>query len=423
MTACLSRRSVLSQLAIAPLAACAPRASGLRFWAMGREGEVVQSLLPDFERSNPGLRVEVQQLPWSAAHAKLLTAFAGGDLPDICQIGNTWLPEFVALSALADLDARVQASAAIRPADDFSGIWSTNVVGGRLYGVPWYVDTRLLFYRRDLLARAGHATAPTSWPQWLEAMEAIKRLGRGYAVLLPLDEYEPLLTLALQQDDPLLTEGGGRGNFRSPGFKAALGLYAEIFRRGLAPVASNTQIGNVYDEFARGAFAFYVTGPWNLGEFRRRLPPADQNIWMTAPMPGPRGPGASLAGGSSLVVFSGSSRKDAAWRVIEYLTETQIQSLFWTLTGDLPARKDAWSAPSLANDVHAAAFRDQLERVKPTPKIPEWERIATEMQLVAEQMVRGELTVAAAATEIDRRADRLLAKRRWMLAHGLASPS
>ena len=43
---------------------------------MGREGEVAQALTPAFERANPGVRVEVQQLPWSAAHAKLLTAFA-----------------------------------------------------------------------------------------------------------------------------------------------------------------------------------------------------------------------------------------------------------------------------------------------------------------------------------------------------------
>jgi multiple sugar transport system substrate-binding protein len=221
----------------------------------------------------------------------------------------------------------------------------------------------------------------------------------------------------------LLVDGGGRGNFQSPGFKAALAFYAEIFRRGLAPVAATAQIGNLYDEFARGHFAFYVTGPWNLGEFKRRLPAVDQDVWMTAPMPGPRGPGAGIAGGSSLAVFRGSRRKDMACRLLEYLTRPEIQSQFWMLTGDLPARRDAWAAPSLANDIHAVAFRDQLGRVKPTPKVPEWERISTEMQLVAEQMVRGGLTVEAAAAEINRRADLLLAKRRWMLAHGLARAS
>jgi len=421
MSARPPRRAILGQLGAASLAACAPaRTAGvtLRFWAMGREGEVVQTLMPAFEAANPGVRVEVQQLPWSAAHAKLLTAFAGGSLPDVCQVGNTWVPEFAALSALEPLDAAVAASRVVRPADDFTGIWRTNIVDGRLYGVPWYVDTRLLFYRRDLLAKAGFPAAPATWPQWMAAMQAVKRGAGagGFAALLPLNEFEPLLTLALQQDAPLLRDGGGRGNFRSPGFKRALAFYGEIFRRGLAPVQASTQIGNLYDEFDRGAFAFYVTGPWNLGEFRRRLPQARQDIWMTAPMPGPAGPGAGIAGGSSLAVFRSSANKAAAWRLVEYLSQGPVQGRFSALTGDLSPRRDAWEAPPLAGDVKAAAFRDQLERVKPTPQAPEWERIATEMQLVAEQMVNGRLDVDQAAAEIDRRADRLLEKRRWMLA-------
>ena len=49
----------------------------VRFWVMGYEGEVVARLIPDFEREHPGIRVDLQQLPWTAAHEKLLTAFAG----------------------------------------------------------------------------------------------------------------------------------------------------------------------------------------------------------------------------------------------------------------------------------------------------------------------------------------------------------
>ena len=65
--------------------------SVVRFWAMGYEGEVVAQLVPDFEREHPGIRVQVQQLPWTAAHEKLLTAFAGDSLPDVCALGNTWV--------------------------------------------------------------------------------------------------------------------------------------------------------------------------------------------------------------------------------------------------------------------------------------------------------------------------------------------
>lgn len=416
----LSRRSALGQVAAGSLAACSAPGHGagpVRFWAMGREGEVVQTLMPGFARAHPNTPVAVQQLPWSAAHAKLLTAFAGGDLPDLCQMGNTWIAEFCALGALQRLDSAVAASPVVRPADGFDGIWRTNRIGGGLYGIPWYVDTRLLFYRRDLLDKAGHGSAPTTWEGWLEAMTAIKAMvGAGaYAALLPLNEPEPLLTLALQQGEPLLRDGGGRGNFQSAGFKKALAFYAEIFARGLAPPASDTEIGNLYDEFARGYFSFYVSGPWNLGEFRRRLGPGRQDLWMTAAMPGPGGPGVSLAGGASLVVFAGSRRRDAAWRLIEYLSTVQSQSRFYALTGDLPARRDAWAGGGLADDPKAAAFRDQLTRVKPTPQVPEWEAIAIEMQLVAEQMIRGSLGVDAATAEMDRRADALLAKRRWMM--------
>jgi multiple sugar transport system substrate-binding protein len=137
---------------------------------------------------------------------------------------------------------------------------------------------------------------------------------------------------------------------------------------------------------------------------------------MTAAMPGPDGPGVSIAGGASLVVFAGSRRRDAAWRLIEYLSTLEAQSRFYALTGDLPARRDAWAGGLLADDPKATAFRDQLTRVKPTPQVPEWEAISTEMQLVAEQMVRGGLSVDAATAEMDRRADALLAKRRWMMA-------
>ena len=119
--------------------------------------------MPEFERSNPGIRVKVQQLPWTAAHEKLLTAFAGDVTPDICQLGNTWVPELVALDALVPLDRYVASPPIVDAADYFAGIWETNRIGGRLYGVPWYVDTRLVFYRRDLLSDAGFSAPPQSW--------------------------------------------------------------------------------------------------------------------------------------------------------------------------------------------------------------------------------------------------------------------
>lgn len=417
-------RRVVSWLLLAPLVAALGSCSGggdgrtvVKFWAMGFEGEMVARLIPEFERRHPDIRVQVQQLPITSAHEKLLTAFAGDSLPDVCAIGNTWVSEFALLDALEPLDRRIAATPGLRAQDYFAGAWDTGVIDGRAYAVPWYVETRLPYYRRDLLENAGIARPPQTWDEWKTAMAAIKReVGPDrYAALFPLNEPEPLLNLGIQADEPLLRDGGRYGNFRSPGFKRALAFYREVFERKWAPLASNTQIANVWNEFGRGYFSFYVNGPWNIAEFKRRLPADLQDKWMTMPLPGERGPGASVAGGASFVLFRGSRHQDAAWKLIAYLSEPGTQMRFHGLTGNLPPRRESWNAPALVGDRYARAFRDQLERARPAPKVPEWERIAMEIKLVGEQLANGRLTVDQAAEELDRRADRILEKRRWML--------
>ena len=413
-----ARRLACAALA-AGLAACASSGDDtvLTLWAVGREGELVAQLTQEFEATHPGIRIDVQKLPWRGAHEKLLTSFVGEATPDLAQMGNTWIPEFSELGALAPLDREIADSTVVDPKDYFPGIWDTNVYQGHVYGVPWYVDTRILFYRRDLLAQAGYDHPPRTWSEWREMMQAIvKRGGRDhYGALLPLNEFEQLLALGLQQDEPLLRDGGRRGNFRGAGFRRALSFYVDLFREGLAPRVTNLQVANVWEEFARGWFAFYVTGPWQIGEFKRRLPAALRDSWMTAPLPGPDGPGASSAGGASLVVFAASPHKQAAWQLVEYLSRPDVQRRFYTLSGNLPPRRSTWEGAPVAEDVHAVAFREQLERVKPTPKVPEWERIATELYIIGEQAAHGRVTLDAAAAELDARADRILEKRRWML--------
>ena len=382
---------------------------------MGFEGEQVAKLLPEFERRNPGIHVELQQMPVLSAHEKLLTAFAGDSLPDVTPLGNTWIPEFALLGALEPLDARIASTPGLDVDDYYPGPWDSGVIDGTTYAVPWYVETRLPFYRVDLLHEAGIERPPVDWDEWRTALAAIKReVGPDrFAILLPLNEPEPLLNLAIH--DPLLRDGGRYGNFRSAGFRRTLAFYKEMFDKGWAPKVGNTAISNVWDEFGKGYFSFYINGPWNIAEFRKRLPPALSDAWMTMPLPGPDGPGASVAGGTSFVVFRGSRHKDAAWKLVAYLSDPEVQVRFHGLTGNLPPRRSPWQAPELASDRHARAFRDQLERAVPTPKVPEWERIATELKLVGELVANGRLGVDEAAAELDRRTDAILEKRRWML--------
>lgn len=418
-------RFLLFVLLLAGLAACRD-ASGesdtvtLRFWGMGREGEVVAELIPEFERENPGIRVRVQQIPWTAAHEKLLTAHVGGATPDVAQLGNTWVPEFVAIHALEPLDRWISASAEVRPEAYFTGIWSTNVVEDTVWGVPWYVDTRVVFYRSDILAAAGYDSLPQSWAGWIEAMRAIKQqVGPDrYAIFLPTNEWAQPVIFGLQAGSPLLRDEGQYGAFSEPAFRQGFEFYLDLYHSGLAPPMGDREVANAFQEFGRGLFSMWITGPWNIGEFRRRLPPEMQDRWATAPLPGPTGPesGVSLAGGASLVMFRNSRHSEAAWRLIEFLSRPEQQLRFYQLTGSLPARMQAWQMSELAEDRHARAFWEQLQRVVPLPAVPEIESIVSRVIEHSETAIRGRTPAQRALAALDRDTDRILEKRRWMLA-------
>lgn len=400
---------------------CGSRASGpvtLRFWAMGREGEVVEELVRDFEREHPDIRVTVQQIPWNAAHEKLLTAYVGRATPDLAQLGNTWISEFATLSALEPLGGRLARSSAVPESAYFGGIWDTNVVDGVVYGIPWYVDTRVLFYRRDLLAKAGFDSLPGSWSEWRRAMEGMVRAGSQTAIFLPTNEYTPWIILGLQAGSPLVKDNATRGAFSDPEYRRALEFILGIFRDRLAPALTGNSIANRYQEFERGTFGMYISGPWDVGEFRRRLSPEMQSSWATAALPGPDGSssGLSVAGGSSLVMFRGSRHPEAAWKLIEFLSQPEQQLRFHRLTGDLPARREAWRDTAFTSDPHSRAFAIQLDRVVSTPKIPEWEEISIKLQHAMEASILGGASPDSVMAGLDRQVDQILEKRRWLLA-------
>jgi multiple sugar transport system substrate-binding protein len=375
-------------------------------------------MIPEFEKENPGIRVRVQQTPWTAAHEKMLTAHVGGATPDVAQLGNTWVPEFAAIHALQALDPLIARSAVITNDAYFTGIWNTNIVDDTVFGIPWYVDTRLLFYRKDVLAAAGYDTMPQDWQGWLAALRAIKQqVGKDrYPLYLPTNEWTQPVIFGQQNGATLLRDGNNYGAFSSPQFRQAFDFYLQLFREDLAPVQGLYDVANPYQEFTRGYFAMWITGPWNMAEMKRKLPPEMQAKWATAPMPGPRGAasGSSTAGGASLVLFRSSKHKAEAWKLIEFLSRPEQQARFYEMTGSLPARTAAWDLAGLKEDEYARAFWTQLERVQALPAVPEIESIMQRVIEHAESSIRGGVAPDVALKALDGDVDQMLEKRRWV---------
>lgn len=392
----------------------------IKFWAMGNEGEMVRQLIPEFERLNPNIHVDVQQIPWTAAHEKMLTAFAGESTPDVCQLGNTWLPEFSVLHSLEPLDRFAAATPNIRLDDFFEGVFKTNVIDSSLVGIPWYVDTRVMFYRKDLLREAGFAAPPATWDEVLKLCDAMKRSARAkgitrYPFFLPTGEWVPAIILGMQAGGHFLKDDNTRGNFSGPQFHKAFELLAEFYHKEYSPSGMQL-ITNMYNAFSDGLLTMYITGPWNIGEFSRRIPPNLQSEWMTAPLPSMDSisPGISLPLGTSLSLFHRSRHKEAGWKLIEFLTSRDQSIAFYKITGNLPPRKSAWNDSLLAQNKYIQAFYKQLQRVDPLPQVAEWEQIVIKLQLYVEYVATQTLTVDEALRKFDDEVDQMLEKRRWL---------
>ncbi|WP_139129202.1 extracellular solute-binding protein, partial [Paenibacillus nuruki] len=151
-------------------------------------------IVPDFEKANPDIKVEVQAIPWDNAHDKLLTAVASKKGPDVVQMGLGWIPEFADAGALLDLSSYTEKYPNLKVDNFFKGAQQTMTYNDQLVGIPWYIDTRVLFYRADLLKQVGYNEPPKTWAELKDAATKLAARGNGnYGILL--DSQDQVFTL------------------------------------------------------------------------------------------------------------------------------------------------------------------------------------------------------------------------------------
>ena len=391
------------------------------FWGLGSEGEFVKLLIPKFEAENPGIKVKVQMAPWTAAQEKLISAFASENLPDVFQLGNTWIPQFAQLEGISELSDLIRKSTTLKKENYFSGIWDTNVLDSLVYGIPWYIDTRVLFYRTDVFKKAGFDSPPKTWDELYQLSKRIRESHKGeekYAIFIATNEWANFVIFGLQNGAEILKDNNTYGNFSSEKFAEAFTYLTNFYKENLTPLGVS-QVTNVYQAFAEEYFSMYISGPWNISEFKKWMTGDLKDKWMTAALPGPNEntKGVSLAGGSSLVISQRSEHKEEAWKLIEFLSKPETQIEFYHLVNDLPAVKEAWKDTSLSNNPYMKAFYEQFNNVVATPKIPEWEQIVfSKLQQYVELAARNVLTVKEALKRLDDDVNVILEKRRWMLS-------
>lgn len=355
----------------------------LKVWFMGTS-DTVAPIAKMYEEKNPGIKVDVQAIPWDTAHDKLLTAVASKNGPDVVQMGTTWIPEFAAAGALLDMSPYIEKYPSLNPDNFFEGAVQTTQFEDKTVGVPWYVETRALFYRTDLLADVGYPEGPKTWDELKDAGKKLVEKGGAGHYALPIDAKDQIYTaLYAWQNGSDIIDSNRKPQFNQPEYVEAINYLKSFYDEGLSP--KGTDLDTV-SAFKDGTIPMFISGPWMIQTIKEKDPEIDGK-WTVTTVPS-KVTNTSSIGGSDLSIFSYSKNADEAAKFIAFMAEQDAQLKYYETSNSMPALKAAWDNEIL-KDPMIAAFGKQLENTLPAPTIREWEEIAKAAIASFEQITVG----------------------------------
>jgi multiple sugar transport system substrate-binding protein len=380
-----------------------PATGTIDVWAMGTEGEELDGFVDDFREANPDAEVKVTAIPWEAAHQKIASAISSGNTPDVSLVGTTWMGEFAETGGLEPTPEGL-----VDEADFFEGAWDSTVVNDTAYGTPWYVETRVLYYRKDLAEKAGWSEAPKTWDELKTfAKDLQDKAGVEYGINLQPGQtgsWQSVLPFAWTNGAEVTNDDGTQYTIDSPEMTEALDYYKSFFDEGLAGPTRLLDPGELESGFAEDEFGAFISGPWHTGLVEDAGVSPDE--YDVAPLPGKESaPGTSFVGGGDLAVFADSDNKESAWKLVRWLSEPDVQQDWYTAMGSLPSVKSSWESGKFADDPKLAVFGTQLETTEAPPAVPTWEQVAATIDSDIEQAIKGATPTSEAVDHMQSQAE------------------
>lgn len=356
----------------------------LNLWVMPNAGfdtgRVMQKEIAQFRRENPGYDVKVTVQPWHHAWDRLIAVAKKRDYrdpPDVIQIGGTWSATLAALGALMDITdflADVDRSDIVRP------IWNYcyEPTRTRAFSMPWFLDARVLYYRRDILNELGMQPEEIgTWKGFREACERLhnSKLGKRYFALPLPGQKEGIL---IHDIAPWIWGAGGsflstdrrQAQFQEPAAIKGVDFFLRMIVDHLIPLSGRDRFST--GDFFSGQFAFQVSGVWPINSYLNpRYPYYQADVakhYGVSTFPaGPAGQ-VTYLGGSNLAIVRTSQHPHAAWKLIQYLIGAESQVRHCRQIGMLPIRYSALehlltSAPAPVAEV----FRHSLRVARTLP--------------------------------------------------------
>jgi ABC-type glycerol-3-phosphate transport system substrate-binding protein len=377
--------------------------------SLGAEAQVLVRQLSRFNAQHPGIKVVRRDTPDAADQRHQLYVQwlnAGASDPDILQLDAIWTPEFAAAGWILPLDQFHPDTAAFFPSTILANRWQDT-----LFALPWFVDVGMLYWRTDLV-RAPPATLAELVR---DAKRAKQQHGLQYGLVWQGARYEGLITNFLEYLGAYggkILDGGRVVVSSDPGRQALTEMRDEIYRDGIVPSAVLTW----HEEESRFAFqngqsAFMRNWPYAVGLMQDTSQSRVAGRFSVAPMPASSGgsPTAAL-GGAQLAINSQTENPQAAWAVIDYLTQPEQMRERARVVGQFPSRVSLYEDGQLEGQlgVPPATARRVIEYAVPRPVTPVYNQLSEILQIYLHRALTRQATPEAALARAQAEMQRLL---------------
>jgi len=335
----------------------------------------METVIPLFEQSHPGVRVNFVEQPFGDMSKKYLAALAAKQgVPDVIGLDTSMVGQF--LDAGENLLTEPYSAGQLRNQFVDWKFNATTTASGEMAAVPWDVATGVMFYRPDVFSAAGLPSEPdqvakslATWDDFIKAGQLIKDRSGGQTSIVG-NEHD-IFNAGFWQNGGTVVQDGK----------------VVLIPEGLAPLqtavkARNAAIGGNIPAWSErwapalqsGKIATVIMGGWMLGNLRNLIDPDGAGNWRVTTAPG----GAFSNGGTYIQIPSLAEHKQLAWEFTRFLTtNTDALNAVFLQTGIVPAYKPAWDSPMYDQPVAylggQAAFRlmvNLAQQVKPLAYSP-----------------------------------------------------
>ena len=346
----------------------------------------MDAVAKEYMAANPNVKVEMEYVSYDALHDKIVTAMASTPPAyDVIMTDVIWYSEFVKAGYLSDVTSRITAD---MRKNTFASDWNVTTVDGKVYGMPWLLDTKYLYYNDTLLKQAGITTPPTTWEDVVADSKIIKQKGVvEYPMVWSWGQIEASIcdyTALVAGNGGVTVDSSGKPAFNSKAGVDTLSWMVQTLTDGLSNPSSITNdeeaVRNVFSS-GKAVFATNWLYMENMANFNKKESQVTGQVKMSlmpvfASQAKAGLKSASVDGSSGFSVISTSPNQDAAWGFVQYLTSepTQIkysdnQLPIWATSyqGDTLKKLEAISP---VNVITVPMFSQQFPFATVRPRVP-----------------------------------------------------